>query len=183
MVGPTSGAIFLFEGFRFDRSAGSLCRENGSGEAEPLRLGSRAISLLALLVERQGEVVTKDEIFTAVWPGTAVEEANLTVQISALRRVLDQGRERGSCIHTIPGRGYRFVIPVTRVPTSQVIGGELPVAVAIVSPLTGNGSGERFNGIDQTVRELRNLPRNRFRLLAWSRWLSRCASSAVGPER
>jgi DNA-binding winged helix-turn-helix (wHTH) protein len=43
------------------------------------------------------------------WFDTAVEENNLTVQISALRRVLDQGRTHGSCIQTIPGRGYRFV--------------------------------------------------------------------------
>src|SRR6516164_2838126 len=101
MDGPTSGAIFQFEGFRFDQSAGSLSRENGSGGSVPSRLGSRASSLLALLVERQGEVVTKDEIFATVWPGIAVEEANLTVQVSALRRVLDQDRERGSCIQTV----------------------------------------------------------------------------------
>ena len=79
MDGGASGAIFLFEGFRFDQSAGSLYQENRSGESEPLRVGSRASSLLALLVERQGELVTKDEIFATVWPGTAVEEANLTV--------------------------------------------------------------------------------------------------------
>jgi TolB-like protein/DNA-binding winged helix-turn-helix (wHTH) protein/Tfp pilus assembly protein PilF len=164
MDGPASGAIFRFEGFRFDRSAGSLLRENAPGEAEPLRLGSRASSLLALLVEWQGKLLTKDEIFAAVWPGTAVEEANLTVQISALRRVLDQDRKRSSCIQTIPGRGYRFIIPVTRVPTSEVIGGERPVAVAMASPVAGNGSGERFNGIEQAVHEVRNgLPRNRFR--------------------
>ena len=48
----------------------------------------------------------------AVWPDTAVEDNNLTVQISALRRVLDQGRTEGSCIQTIPGRGYRFVAAV-----------------------------------------------------------------------
>jgi DNA-binding winged helix-turn-helix (wHTH) protein len=148
---PVSGVSFLFEGFRFDRFAGSLCRENGSSESEPLRLGSRASFLLDLRVERQGEVVTKDEIFATVWPGTAVEEANLTVQISALRRILDQDRRRGSCIQTVPGRGYRFVIPVTRAPTSEVIGGEPPVTVATASPLTGDGSGERSNGIEQVA--------------------------------
>src|SRR5262252_6289056 len=76
---------------------------------EALALGSRAAALLGLLLERRGTLVTKDEIFAAVWPGMAVEEANLTVQISALRRILDRGRERGSCIQTVPGRGYRFV--------------------------------------------------------------------------
>ena len=106
--------IFVFEGFRFDRAAGCLFRTNGPDAAEPVALGSRALALLALLVERQGQLVTKDEIFAAVWPGTVVEEANLTVQISALRRILDRNRAQGSCIQTIPGRGYRFIPAVTR---------------------------------------------------------------------
>jgi TolB-like protein/Flp pilus assembly protein TadD len=111
-----SADIFLFEGFRFDRAGGCLFRTNGSAVTEPVALGSRALTLLALLVERQGRLVTKDEIFAAVWPGIAVEEANLTVQISALRRILDRGREQGSCIQTIPGRGYRFTAAGTRFP-------------------------------------------------------------------
>jgi TolB-like protein len=49
-----------------------------------------------------------------VWSGMAVEEANLTVQVSALRRILDCDREQGSCIQTVPGRGYRFIPSVTR---------------------------------------------------------------------
>ena len=112
-LGPAD--VLLFEGFRFDRAGGCLFRTDRDDAAEPVALGSRALSLLGLLVEQQGQLVTKDEIFDVVWPGIAVEEANLTVQISALRRVLDRGREQGSCIQTIPGRGYRFVAPVTRV--------------------------------------------------------------------
>jgi adenylate cyclase len=106
-------------------------RLDGPGLAEPIALGSRALDVLALLAERQGQLVRKDEIMTAVWPATVVEEGNLTVQISALRRVLDQGRAQGSCIQTVPGRGYRFVAPVTRsdaAPTPAV-------------PRPGNGSG------------------------------------------
>ena len=112
--GLGSADILLFEGFRFDRAGGCLFRTDGSGAAEPVALGSRALALLALLVERQGKLVTKDEIFAAVWPGTVVEEANLTVQISALRRILDRDRAQGSCIQTIPGRGYRFIPAVTK---------------------------------------------------------------------
>jgi len=66
------------------------------------------------LIERHGNLVPKDEIMAAVWSDTTVEEANLTVQISTLRRVLDQGNGGQSCIQTVPGRGYRFVLPVTR---------------------------------------------------------------------
>jgi TolB-like protein/Flp pilus assembly protein TadD len=57
--------------------------------------------------------VTRDEIIKKVWPGTIVEYSNVPVQIAALRRALDEGRAEGSCIQTIPGRGYRFVAPVT----------------------------------------------------------------------
>jgi TolB-like protein/DNA-binding winged helix-turn-helix (wHTH) protein len=110
-----SADVLQFEGFRFDRADGCLMRLDGPGAAEPISLGSRALDVLALLAERQGQLVKKDEIMTAVWPATVVEEGNLTVQISALRRVLDQGRAQGSCIQTVPGRGYRFVVPVTRV--------------------------------------------------------------------
>ena len=108
-----SDRTFVFDGFRFDRTEGRLLRETGSGTTEPLTLGSRARDLLALLLDRRGELVTKHDIFAAVWPGTAVEEANLTMQISALRRVLDRDRDRGSYIQTIPRRGYRFVAAVT----------------------------------------------------------------------
>ena len=110
-----SADVLQFEGFRFDRAGGCLTRLDGPGAAaEPISLGSRALDVLALLIERQGQLVRKDEIMTTVWPGTVVEEGNLTVQISALRRVLDRDRAVGSCIQTVPGRGYRFVAPVTR---------------------------------------------------------------------
>jgi TolB-like protein/DNA-binding winged helix-turn-helix (wHTH) protein/Tfp pilus assembly protein PilF len=118
-----SADVLLFEGFRFDRAGGFLTRSDGPGTAEPIALGSRALALLGLLLERQGQLVTKDEIFAVVWPGTVVEEANLTVQVSALRRVLDRDREQGSCIQTIPGRGYRFIPAVTRV---EAVRGPIP---------------------------------------------------------
>ena len=65
-----------------------------------------------ILVEHSGNLVSKDEILTSVWPKTIVDEANLSVQISSLRRVLDQGRSGNSCIQTVAGRGYRFVLDV-----------------------------------------------------------------------
>ena len=107
------GEAFLCEGFRLDRLG--LFRLDAAGAASPVALGSRALDLARLLVERHGELVSKDEIIEAVWPGTVVEDNNLTVQISTLRRVLDQARAGGSCIQTVAGRGYRFVAAVTRV--------------------------------------------------------------------
>jgi DNA-binding winged helix-turn-helix (wHTH) protein len=79
----------------------------------PLRLGSRAFDLLATLVERAGEVVSKEELIARAWPTTVVEEGNLKLQISALRRALGDGGA-GRYIVTVPGRGYNFVAPVSR---------------------------------------------------------------------
>jgi TolB-like protein/Tfp pilus assembly protein PilF len=114
MDGLGSANVFLFEGFRLDRSGGGLFRLDRAGPAAPIPLGSRALNLLGLLVERQGELVSKDAIMEVVWQGRVVEEANLNVQISKLRHILDQGREGSSCIQTVPGRGYRFAAPVTQ---------------------------------------------------------------------
>jgi adenylate cyclase len=132
---------FAFEGFRFDLAAGGLFRTNGAGAAEPVSLSSRALALLALLVERHGQLVSKDEVFAAVWPGSIVGEGNLTVQISALRRVLDLDRTQGSCIQTIPGRGYRFIPAVTRLelaaPAARRLAAILAADVAGYSRLIG----------------------------------------------
>jgi class 3 adenylate cyclase len=108
-----SSDIFLFEAFRLDRRAGGLFRRAQGADA-PVEIGSRALDILQVLMTRAGEIVSKDEIAAAVWPGRVVEDSNLTVQISALRRVLDQGRSQGSCIQTVSGRGYRFARPVTQ---------------------------------------------------------------------
>src|SRR5436190_4281021 len=78
----------------------------------PVRLGSRAFDILAALVERSGEVIDKDELISRTWPKTFVEDANLKIQISALRRVLGDGQGGNRYIATIPGRGYNFVAPV-----------------------------------------------------------------------
>src|SRR5215218_8135696 len=75
-------------------------------DGEPVALGSRAFDVLLALVEAQGELVSKDALLRRVWPCTFIEENNLQVQVSALRRALGEGAER--LIATIPGRGYRF---------------------------------------------------------------------------
>ncbi len=107
-----SAGSILFESFRLDRRAGCLFRLDQGGTGAPVALGSRAFELLVLLLDRKGELVSKDEIMAAIWPGRVVEEANLNVQISKLRRILDKNRGDGSCIQTITGRGYRFIAPV-----------------------------------------------------------------------
>src|SRR6202045_1925166 len=105
----------VFEGFRLGPRAGVVFRRKERGVFAPMAIGSRALDILGVLVERPGDLVSRAEIIEAVWPGTAVEDSNLNVQVAALRRILDDGRAGGSCIQTVPGRGYRFVAPVTRV--------------------------------------------------------------------
>ena len=109
-----TAGIFLFEEFRLDRRGDGLSRRNQRGVFVPVPIGLRALDVLGVLVERSGDLVSKEEIVGAVWGRTVVESANLTVQISALRRILDEGRSERSCIQTIAARGYRFVAPVTR---------------------------------------------------------------------
>jgi DNA-binding winged helix-turn-helix (wHTH) protein len=108
------GDVFLFGGFRLDRRGGGLFRRDERGVYVPRAIGSRALDVLGVLVERPGDLVSRDAIITAVWPATVVEDNNLNMQVAVLRRVLDDGRPEGSCIQTVPGRGYRFVLPVIR---------------------------------------------------------------------
>src|SRR5712671_389386 len=75
----------------------------------PIELGTRALDLLLVLLEADGSLVTKDELFRRVWPGIVVSEANLKVQICALRRTLGEDRD---FIRTDFGRGYRFAATV-----------------------------------------------------------------------
>src|SRR6202163_2048076 len=78
----------------------------------PVRLGSRAFDILAALVEHAGEVVGKEELVARAWPQTFVEEANLKIQISALRRALGVGQGENRYVVTVVGRGYSFVAPI-----------------------------------------------------------------------
>ena len=75
----------------------------------PVEIGTRDFDLLVALLEANGSLVTKNELLTRVWPGIVVSQENLKVQVSALRRVLGEGRE---LIRTEFGRGYRFTAVV-----------------------------------------------------------------------
>jgi DNA-binding winged helix-turn-helix (wHTH) protein len=110
----SSSDVFLFGSFRFDRRGGVLLRCCDDGRYLAVSIGSRAFAVLGVLIARPGDPVSRDQIMRAAWPGTVVEEGNLAVQISALRRILDAGTQGESCIQTVSGRGYRFVPHMTR---------------------------------------------------------------------
>jgi class 3 adenylate cyclase/predicted ATPase len=88
--------------------------------SEPLALGRRAIALLRALVERPGALVSKDALIEAAWPGQAVEESNLTVQIAALRKVLGEVPGGDRWIETMSRRGYRFIAPVVAADANSI---------------------------------------------------------------
>jgi TolB-like protein len=152
MDAPATADVFLFEGFRLDRCG--LFRRDQNGAPIPITIGSRALEVLNTLVERSGDLVSRDEILAAVWPGTVVEGSNLPVQIAALRRILDQGHADGSCIQTIPGRGYRFAAGVTRI--SGEAGLPLPAkpSIAVLSFQNLSGEPEQEYFADGMVEEI-----------------------------
>jgi DNA-binding winged helix-turn-helix (wHTH) protein/TolB-like protein/Tfp pilus assembly protein PilF len=78
---------------------------------DPVPLTAKALDLLIVLVRRSGHLVSKDELLREVWPDTLVEEVNLSVNISALRKALERGSGNGMIL-TVPKCGYRFVAPV-----------------------------------------------------------------------
>ena len=78
-------------------------------DGEPVQLGGRALDILIHLAARPGQIVGKQALMEAVWPARAVEENNLTVHISALRRILADKADGRSVIQTVPGRGYIFL--------------------------------------------------------------------------
>jgi predicted ATPase/DNA-binding winged helix-turn-helix (wHTH) protein len=95
---------------------GPFCLDTHNGVllrgSEPVVLGGRAVALLRALLEKPGALVSKNALIEAAWPGQAVEESNLAVQIAALRRALGKVPGGDRWIETMPRRGYRFIGPV-----------------------------------------------------------------------
>src|SRR6185295_2809435 len=96
--------FYEFGPFRLDPAERSLLRD---GNAVPLT--PKAFELLVLLVENRGHLLKKDELIERVWPNTFVEEANLTQNVSALRKALDDKNGGAQYIETVPKVGYRFI--------------------------------------------------------------------------
>jgi len=102
----TRGRTFVSINFRFGRFELRPDERALLSDGAPLRLGGRAFDILLALVQRRDRLVEIDELLDVVWPGLAVEENNLSVQISTLRKLLGN-----DAIATVRGRGYRFTVP------------------------------------------------------------------------
>jgi DNA-binding winged helix-turn-helix (wHTH) protein/TolB-like protein/Flp pilus assembly protein TadD len=108
--------IIKFNDFRIDVERRLLLDR----DENPVPLTPKVFDLLLYLAENCGKLLTKDELMSAVWPDTIVEESNLTQNISILRRALGDVRGDNAFIVTVPGRGYKFVADVAVESTTEI---------------------------------------------------------------
>jgi DNA-binding winged helix-turn-helix (wHTH) protein/tetratricopeptide (TPR) repeat protein len=110
MNGDSHGKVYEFKGFRLDSAQRRFLHDG-----RPVQLKSKIFDLLLFLVERRGQLVEKDELMREVWPNTIVEENNITVSVSILRKILEEDRGGREFIETVPRRGYRFIAEVREI--------------------------------------------------------------------
>jgi len=160
------GITYEIGPFRLDPAAKALTQAGA-----PVELGPRAVAVLASLVESAREYVPKTRLIDEAWPGVVVQDANLAVQISAIRRVLAGAPGGENWIETLARRGYRFVGPVTRLfKTSPRDPGVTNPRCNLPEPATS------FVGREREVAELQ-------KLLAEHRLLTLTGSGGVGKTR
>jgi TolB-like protein/tetratricopeptide (TPR) repeat protein len=153
--------------YRFGRFEFNLATRQLLADGQPTVIGARAFDVLLALIERRERIVTKDELLDLAWPGLVVEENNLQVQVSTLRKVLG-----AQAIATIPGRGYQFTLEIAKSgapksaaasPESELILPDKPsIAVLPFANMTGDAGEDHFvDGItDDIITDL-----SRFRSL------------------
>ncbi|HEX6127191.1 MAG TPA: winged helix-turn-helix domain-containing protein [Pyrinomonadaceae bacterium] len=107
---------YRFDNFELDVSRRRLLRDG-----DVIALNPKAFDMLRVLVEHNGELLTKDDLLRFVWNGQFVEEANLTVNMSAIRRALGENAKEPRYITTVSGRGYYFTASITEVPDDLVV--------------------------------------------------------------
>src|SRR5690242_7098444 len=110
-----SRRFFEVAGFRVDESRRLLFRGN-----EAIPLTSKVFDTLLILIRNRGRVLSKEELMQLLWPGTHVEEGNLALNISVLRKALEDSPNAHRFIVTIPGRGYQFIADVREDPGPEV---------------------------------------------------------------
>jgi DNA-binding winged helix-turn-helix (wHTH) protein/tetratricopeptide (TPR) repeat protein len=140
-VPPTEKSFYEFDGYRVDPVRRRLLK---AGELVPIT--PKAFSILLILIENREEVVEKEDIIQKVWPDTFVTEANLTQNVSSLRKALGERANDARYIVTVPGRGYSFVADVFEVPRDAT--GEIPLSLLqsageLVAPLSLEPRPER----------------------------------------
>lgn len=110
-----NGKIYEFKGFRLEEAQQRLLY-NG----QPVSLKPKILDLLRFLVQSRGQLIAKEDLMREIWPDTIVEENNITVSMSILRKTLGENRSKPQFIQTVPRRGYRFVADVIELSTEQI---------------------------------------------------------------
>jgi pimeloyl-ACP methyl ester carboxylesterase len=136
-----ANSVFEFGPFRLELRQHRLLRQDRS-----VPLTGKAFNTLCVLVERHGELVSKQDLMSAVWPMTTVEENNLDRNISTLRKALGEQANGDPFIETVPRVGYRFVAPVTEASPNQLM------PVRDQGPGTSSRQEIRFCVTDDKVR-------------------------------
>jgi DNA-binding winged helix-turn-helix (wHTH) protein/TolB-like protein/Flp pilus assembly protein TadD len=113
---PEDNRLYEFCRFRFD-PRNHLLERDGT----PVSLTPKAFEILLVLVQNGSRLTTKEELMRRVWPDSFVEDANLTVNISALRKQLGETPDGQQYIETVPRKGYRFAVPVTELPDDSLV--------------------------------------------------------------
>ncbi len=142
----TERSFYEFDGFRLDPVRRRLLRAG-----QPVPLTPKAFSILLALIEKRGEVMEKEELIQKVWPDSYVTEANLTQNISSLRKALGERANDHRYVVTVPGRGYSFVADVIEVAREQT--GEYAI-----TPLTPDPGAPPATPTSVTPLELRPIP-------------------------
>ena len=122
-----SSKIYEFSGFRLEEAQQRLLF-NG----EPVALKPKILDLLRYLIQSRGQLIAKDDLMREVWPDTIVEENNITVSMSILRKTLGEDRQKPRFIQTVPRRGYRFVAEVIELSPDPITVGD-PHKITVVS--------------------------------------------------
>ena len=126
----------------------------------PVHLGGRAFDILIALLERPGELVSKDELMARVWPDKIVEESNIKAHVAALRKALRDGQPGRRYLATVNGRGYRFVAPVALSALKEPAPGQAAAEKhSHRPPIFRTRPIGRMNSIDPLKKRL---PRHRF---------------------
>ncbi len=118
MVKPSNNKVYEFEKFRLDAAHLMLYREN-----EEISLAPKAVETLIALVDRRGEILSKDELMEVIWTDSIVEESNLSQYLHILRKTLGNQQDGQPFIETLRRRGYRFN---GKVSVSESSNGNLP---------------------------------------------------------
>jgi predicted ATPase/DNA-binding winged helix-turn-helix (wHTH) protein len=169
------------EEISFGRFRLDLGRRELRHDGKPLRLHPRSLGILCALAEAKGEIVSKDELLARLWPGRIVEEGNLHVHVSALRRSLDERGDGHSLVVTVPGRGYRLsaLNGVRSAPSAE---GSLPPQLPLPESDRAQGPGNLPHDLSSFVGRVREIAEID-QLFSSARLLTLCGVGGVGKTR